>query len=143
MVLSYTPPLLILPALRRDLGPWSPGGRFARRRAIVDEWIRGEIAERRQHADAERADVLSMLVLARDENGEPLTDGEIRDQLITLFVAGQDTTSAALAWAMAQLHVHPDVIERLTDELDALGPDADAEQVAALPYLGAVCNESL
>jgi cytochrome P450 len=62
---------------------------------------------------------------------------------MTLFIAGQDTTSTALAWALAHLHAHPHTLARLTDELATLGPDPDAEKLLALPYLQAVCNESL
>src|SRR5262249_22629408 len=61
MVLAYTPPLLVIPALRHDLGGWSPGGRFARARQAVDDWIFGEIARRRDRPDPERVDVLSLL----------------------------------------------------------------------------------
>ncbi len=143
MVTAYTPLLLIVPQTRRDFGRHSPGGRFARRRAVVDAWIRREIKERRAAADTERADVLSLLLIARDENDEPLADDEIRDQLITLFVDGQDTTSAALAWAMSLLHANPDVLERLRAELATLGEDRDTEKMAQLPYLLAVCNEAL
>lgn len=143
MVAAYTPALLLVKPLRRDLGPLSPGRRFLRRREVVDRWLMQEIAERREHADPERIDVLSLLLQARTEHDEPLTDREVRDQLTTLFVAGQDTTSAALAWALAQLHAHPKVLERLVAELDTLGPDPDPEKLAELPYLTAVCNESL
>ncbi len=143
MVLAYTAPLLVLPPLRRDLGAWSPGGKFARRRRVVDEWVYKEIAERRRQPDAERVDVLSLLLNATDGDGKPITDREIRDQLMTLFVAGQDTTSTALAWAMAHIHANPGVRQRLIDELDTLGPDPDPEALCALPYLQATCNESL
>lgn len=147
MVLAYTAPLVIVPWTRVDLGPMSPGGRFLRRRQVVNDWILREVAARRRSPDPERADVLSALVLPKDgpsdKNERPFTDQEIRDQLITLFVAGQDTTSAALTWAMALLHANPAVLERLVAEVDALGPDCDPYKLADLPYLTAVCQESL
>lgn len=143
MVNAYTPALLVVPPLRRDLGPYSPGGRFARRRKIVDDWLLGEIATRRKDPDPRRNDVLSALVLAQQHNEAPLSDIEIRDQIVTLFVAGQDTTSAALTWAMSLLHANPKQLDRLMSELDALGPDPDPDAVSAAPYLNAVCNEAL
>jgi len=109
----------------------------------VDAWIRREIAMRRAYVDAERADVLSLLATTTDEYGAHLSDEEIRDQLMTLFVAGQDTTSTALSWALAQVHAHPEIRERLQAEIDALGPEPDPDALAALPYLGAVCHEAL
>src|SRR5207237_5537062 len=85
------------------------GGRFANREAIqrfearkqsLDQMIYEEIALRRKAPDlAERDDVLSMLLAARDENGQPMTDGELRDELVTLLVAGHETTATGLAWA--------------------------------------------
>jgi cytochrome P450 len=143
MVLAYTAPLLLVPPLRRDLGKWSPGGRFLRRRQIVDDWIYKEISARRATPEVERVDVLSLLLGATDGDGRPLTDREIRDQLMTLFVAGQDTTSTALAWTLAHVHANPEARERLDDEIAALGADPDPDALCALPYLSAVCNESL
>lgn len=143
MVTAYTPSLLVIPPMRRDLGPWSPGGRFARRRQVVDDWLLGEIASRRKQPDKRRVDVLSALVLAQEQGEAPLSDKEIRDQIVTLFVAGQDTTSATLTWAMSLLHANRPVLERLLSEIETLGADPDPEQMAALPFLGAVCNEAL
>ena len=143
MVLAYTAPLVIVPWTRVDLGPWSPFGRFARKRAVVHDWLMREIAERRHNPDPDRADVLSALVLSREGTESAFSDEEIRNQLITLFVAGQDTTSAALTWAMVLLHANPDILEKLVAEVDSLGADPAPELLADLPYLTAVCQESL
>ncbi|MBL9044552.1 MAG: cytochrome P450 [Myxococcales bacterium] len=143
MVLAYTAPLVIVPWTRVDLGPWSPFGRFARRRAVVHDWLDKEITDRRHNPDPDRADVLSALVLGREGTESAFTDEEIRDQLITLFVAGQDTTSAALTWAMVLLHANQGILEKLVAEVDSLGPDPDPDALAELPYLTAVCQESL
>ena len=89
-----------------------------------------EIAERR--ADP-REDILSLLVTARFEDGEPMDDQEIRDQLMTLLLAGHETTATGLAWTFDLLLRHPDVLERLVAEVDA-GEEA---------YLRAVVSESL
>jgi cytochrome P450 len=108
--------------------------RFAARREDVDEAIYAEIARRRAEPDLEqREDVLSMLLLARDEDGEPMTDGELRDELVTLLVAGHETTATALAWAFELLLRNPPALERLRDELDR----GEAE------YLNAAIKETL
>ncbi len=89
----------------------------ARVRAPVDRQLHGLIAERRAAADlAERTDVLSMLLLARDEEGEPMSDREIRDELVSLLVAGHETTATSLAWAYERLTRAPQTLRRLEDE---------------------------
>jgi cytochrome P450 len=98
---------------------------FRRQLAEVDAEVLGEIARRREARDlAEREDVLSLLLQARDEEGQPLSDGELRDELVTLLVAGHETTAAALAWALGELADAPTVQERL-----AVGEDGLAEAV--------------
>ena len=110
------------------------GERFQARRGAVDELIYDEIARRRAAPDLERReDVLSMLLLARDEDGEAMTDGELRDELVTLLVAGHETTATALAWAFELLLRHPDSLRRLEAELDDGGDE----------YLSAVIKETL
>jgi cytochrome P450 family 135 len=125
-----------LPAsLRRDLGPLSPWGRLQRRLRRTDELLYEEIARRRHDEDLEeRTDVLSLLLRARDEDGEPMTDAELRDELMTMLAAGHETTATALAFAFDLLLRHPEVLARLQDEL-ADGADDD--------YLNAVVTESL
>ena len=87
--------------------------RFARQRDAVNEMIYAEIASRRAAADLEeRTDVLSMMLLARDEQGEPMTDAELRDELVTLVVAGHETTATGLAWAFELLLRNPAVLKR-------------------------------
>jgi cytochrome P450 len=86
---------------------------FERRRRNVDELIYAEIADRREQPDLEeREDVLSMLLLARDEDGQPMTDPELRDELVTLLVAGHETTATALAWAFELLMRNPRVLAK-------------------------------
>ena len=120
--------------LQRDLGPWSPGGRLKRRLGVADGLLYEEIELRRREPDLdERTDVLSLLLLARDEDGEPMSDPELRDELITLLAAGHETTATGLAFAFDLLLHNPAVLARLRDELDA-GSDA---------YLDAVVTETL
>jgi cytochrome P450 len=84
----------------------------------VDRLIYTEIDERRRADDiVERVDVLSMLLLARHGDGEPMSDAEIRDELMTLLLAGHETTATALAWAVERLVRHPDYHSRLKDEI--------------------------
>ncbi|MCW2994058.1 MAG: cytochrome [Conexibacter sp.] len=86
----------------------------------VDKVIGEVIADRRKRDDLEdRDDVLSMLLLARHEDGTPMDDVELRDELVTLLVAGHETTATALAWALERLTRHPAALERLTDEVRA------------------------
>jgi cytochrome P450 len=81
---------------------------FRRQAAAVDTELYAEIARRREAADlGERADILSLLLQARDEDGEGLSDGELRDELMTLLVAGHETTAAALSWALGELARQP------------------------------------
>jgi cytochrome P450 len=109
--------LLLLPSLRRDLGPRSPWRRFLAARAAVDALLHSEIAARRDDPDlAARTDILSLLLQARDEDGAALTDHELRDELMTLLLAGHETTASALAWAFTLLHQRPDALARATAE---------------------------
>jgi cytochrome P450 family 135 len=107
---------------------------FAERRRLVDELIFDEIDRRRAAPDLEsREDVFSMLLLARDEDGQALTDQELRDELLTLLVAGHETTSTGLAWAFELLLRNPAVLEKLRASL------AEGDRT----YLDAVVKETL
>jgi unspecific monooxygenase len=131
------------PALQVDLGAWSPWGIFLRQRQQVDELLYAEIQERRDHPDSSRSDILSLMMSARDENGEPMTDVELRDELMTLLVAGHETTASALTWALYWIHRLPQVREKLLAELDNFGDNANLSEISRLPYLTAVCQETL
>jgi cytochrome P450 family 135 len=100
----------------------------------VDELIFDEIRSRRSAPDlAERDDILSLLVQARHEDGSEMSEQELRDELMTLLVAGHETTATALAWAMERLARHPGALDRLREEVDE-GEDE---------YLDAVVKETL
>ncbi|MDV3347348.1 cytochrome P450 [Leptolyngbyaceae cyanobacterium CCMR0082] len=137
------PFLITFPSLRKDLGRWSPWGQFLYLKQQLDELIYDEIRKCRQQNDSTRTDILSLLVSARDETGESMTDDELCDDLRFLFSAGQEPTAIAIAWAMYWLHTHPNILEKLRQELDGLGEDPDPVVVAKLPYLTAVCNETM
>ena len=105
--------MIVVAPLRKTIGrrTWQ---RFRRLRADVDEVLYDEIRRRRQVPDlADRDDVLSILVQARDEEGRPMTDVELRDELMTLLVAGHETTATTLAWAFDLLLRHPRELELL------------------------------
>ena len=108
--------------------------RFAAKVARTDELLAAEIAERRADPElASREDILSMLVSAEFDDGSKMSDGELRDQLLTLLLAGHETTATALAWTFDLLLHTPPTLERLLDELES-GDGA---------YLEAVIDESL
>jgi len=110
-------PVSMLPALQRDLGPGSPGRRFNRLRGEIDELVYGLIDERRA-GDGDRDDLLAMFLVARHaDDGSPMTHEELRDELITMLVAGHETTASELAWGFADLVRTPRVLDRLTAEI--------------------------
>ncbi len=94
--------------------------------AIVDRQMNALIAERRAAADHERHDVLSLLLQARDEEGQPLTDHELRDELMTLLLAGHETTANSLAWCFERLLRTPVAYDRLREVVRAGGEEAEA-----------------
>lgn len=140
--------LLFFPLLRRNAGPWSPGGRLQRIEQEIRALLLQEVAERRQvlAAGEQRADVLSLLMACRDEQGQGLSDDELHDELITLLFAGHETTATALTWALYWIHRQLPVRDRLLQELKVLeqtDTGTDPEAISRLPYLGAVVNEVL
>jgi cytochrome P450 len=139
--LAAWPPLL-LPMMQVDLGPWSPWGKWLRESRKVDKLLFAEMKERRRAADTTRNDVMSLLLSARDDHGAPMTDEELRDELVTLLVAGHETTATSLAWALSRIAARPDVERRLRAELETAGP-LTPESVSKLEYLDAVIRESL
>src|SRR5215210_4936125 len=120
--------LLVLgPDRIRNFGP------FKRGLARVDALINAEIEERRHEDRSDRVDILSLLLDARHEDGSEMTSDELRDELVTLLVAGHETTATALAWAVERLVRHPEKLDRLTAEVATGGEE----------YLTAVIQETL
>lgn len=113
-----------IPLFRMNLGAWSPGGRYrAYRRQfddIVDSLIRKALAA---PSLEDRQDVLSMLLQARYEDGKPMTQQHIADELLTLLAAGHETTATTLAWAFERIRRHPAVLYRLAEEAEAGGSE--------------------
>lgn len=115
-------------------GRWSVGfSRLRKLLAAMDQPMRDELRERRQHGDAERADVLTMLLRAKDNEGVGMTDEEILETLRTLLLAAQEATALQMCWICERIVRHPDVLERLEETVSA-GDDA---------YLDAVIKETM
>ncbi len=126
---------LLITRLQRDLGRFSPWGRFLRARAIVDELLFEEIRMRRLVPDLDaRQDVLSLLLQARHEDGTPMSDQELRDELVTLLVAGHETTASALSWVFELLFRSPEAYDRVVQE---------AREGDGFDFADAVIRESL
>jgi cytochrome P450 len=127
-------PFLLFATRDRRLGPYAPCARFLRARDGLHAALAEQIRERRQAPGLEqRSDVLSLLLLARDDEGRAMTDDEVRDELVTLLFAGHETTATSLAWAFDLLLHHPRQLSRLLAELEDGGSQ----------YLDAVIKETL
>jgi cytochrome P450 len=126
------PPLITLgslmqrmpPVVRREYGRWSPGSKLAGYRRRFDAVIDELIAEARAESSlAERTDMLALLLQARYQDGQPISDQHIADELLTLVAAGHETTASQLAWAVERLRRHPELMTRLAEEVDAGGAE--------------------
>ena len=135
--------MLFLQFLQQDWGGWTPWGRMKQRQNRVHKLLQAEIEERRTQLNHHQTDVLSLMMAARDENGQAMTDEELRDELLTILFAGHETTATTLAWAFYQIHQRLDVREKLLHELESLGENSPPMEIAQLPYLTAVCQETL
>ncbi|APR84934.1 cytochrome P450 [Minicystis rosea] len=130
--------LSTIPMFRRSLFGLSPWDGFLRDRDRADALIHAQIARRRADRSP-RSDVLSMLLEARDEEGRPMTDAELRDELMTLLAAGHETTAGMLCWAFELILGDGRVAARLRNEARDVGPEA----AARLEYTDATVKEAL
>jgi cytochrome P450 len=124
------------PVMRRNFGPGSPWPRFLRSREALDEFVYEEIGLRRAEVEAGEEghdDVLSLLLQAHHDDGSPMSDEELRDELVTVLGAGHETTATGLAWAMERILRTPRVLAKLRDSLAAGDED----------YLDATVKETL
>jgi cytochrome P450 len=134
MITASLSPWVMIPWLQRDAGARSPWGRLMRSLADLDALIHSEIdARRADPALGERTDIFSLLAAAEDDAGRPLSQQELRDELVTLLVAGYETTATGLAWSFELLSRHPEARAR------AVAEARDGEGV----YIEAVVREAL
>ncbi|MEM9927854.1 MAG: cytochrome P450 [Cyanobacteria bacterium P01_D01_bin.50] len=140
-------PLLLagwyFPLLQKDWGTWSPRGKVLQLRKQIDDLIYDLINKRRAESNQNRKDILSLMMSARYEDGGAMSDKELCDELMTLLIAGHETTASALTWAFYWVDYLPEVRKKLLKELNDLSENPEPSAVAKLPYLTAVCKETL
>jgi cytochrome P450 family 110 len=135
--------MLFLKFLQKDWGEWTPWGQMKSKQQKVHKLLQAEIEERRNNHNHQQSDILSLMMAAKDENGQAMTDEELRDELLSLLFAGHETTATILAWAFYQIHQNTDILAKLLQEINSLGANPQPMEIAQLPYLTAVCNETL
>ena len=136
------PEFLILAALQVDRDWLPPYRRFAVARRRLERLLQDAIDQARIEGLSKPA-ILNRVVAARYDDGTPMSDGAIRDNMITTLIAGHETSVVSLCWALHWLHTETRCLDLLLDELTPLGPDADPLAWARLPYLDAVVKETL
>ncbi|MEH1922687.1 cytochrome P450 [Nostoc sp.] len=129
--------------MQKDFGAWSPWGWVLQQRQKIDQLIYALLRERRAESEQNRQDILSLMMAARYDDGQGMSDEELHDELMTLLVAGHETTASALTWAFYWIDYLPEVREKLLEELNTVGVNPDLSSVAKLPYLTAVYQETL
>lgn len=139
--LGAWPPLL-LPFMQFEAGGYSPYGRFKAASAAGDELIFEEIRTRRR-TGARGKDILSLLLDAKDDRGEVPSEEELRDELVTLLVAGHETTATGLTWALRWLLDQPATFADVRAAVDALGPEPSPEMLAKCEMLDGTAREAL
>ena len=138
--------LIFFTWLQKDWGKHSPWGKFLRIKHEIRALIYEEIKARREAIasnSAEYYDILSLLLMAKDETGKGMSDEELHDELITLLFAGHETTASALSWLFYWIHHLPEVYRQVHQELDSVGENLDVRAISNLPYLDATIKETL
>lgn len=139
---GISPVFLFAPFLQVRAMGLTPWDRHVARYEALDALMQARIEQLRAHDGAEAGeDILSLMLSARYEDGSSMADDDIKDELRTLLVAGHETTALSLAWALDAVHRHPDVQARLLPEV--LDSDDSPEAFSRLPWLDAVCKETL
>jgi hypothetical protein len=130
-----TRPMTLVPYLQKELGGHSRWGQFLALRREADALVYELIDERRAAGDEDGEDVMAMLLVARHEDGSPMSAKELRDELMTLLVAGHETTASSLAFGMNLLARHPRVVEQLREDDDDYMTATIQEVLRARPVL--------
>ncbi len=141
---SPTAAFIAIGAFQHELGGLTPWGRFVRNRSHVQRVLVDEIARRRAEGTAGRTDILSLLIEARDDQGQAMRDEELLDEMFTLLMAGHETTATSLAWVFHHVLGRPDVLARLREEIARVSGarPIEPQQVPHLEYVDAVIKES-
>jgi cytochrome P450 len=134
-------PVLLLSPVQRDLGRFSPWGHYKRIASRASALLHEEIRRARTEGTGERADVLAILLDTRDEHGQVLSDDEVHDELMTLLVAGHETTATALAWSLRWILPDAPLVARLRGEIATAA--GDPARIAKLELLDATVKEAL
>jgi cytochrome P450 len=138
---ALKPHVMFIKALQRNFGGLGAWARLSRETAALEACLNALVEARRRDGQA-REDILSMILEARYDDGSAMTNRQVFETMMTLIIAGHETTALSLSWALWLVHRHPRVHQRLMAEL--AGVDAsDPEAVTRLPYLEAVCHETL
>ncbi|NEO79850.1 cytochrome P450 [Moorena sp. SIO4G3] len=131
--------LIFFDLLRVNLGVWSPWKRLQQCRQEIESLLQREIDQRRQQKKLDSRDILSLML----SNSKQISDQELVDELFTLVIGGFESCESAIAWALYWIHKLPDVKEKLLSELKSLPRRADPMEICNLPFLGAICDETL
>ena len=142
--LAGSSPLLLIRWLQVNLGPLTSWQRMGKLSREIDTVLYEQIAQRKAATQNGRADIMAMLVEARDEDGRPMSDQELRDEMITMLLAGHETTATSLSWVVHRLLQNPAVLEKVRAERQRVIGDGpiQAEHVSELEYLDATIKET-
>ena len=140
---ASSPALIFFPGLRRRFGGIGPYANWQRADKRLTQLILELIARRRAEPPGANVDVLSLLLSAHYDDGTVPSDEVVHDELMALFLAGHAATATTIAWVFYWLHRYPDTLAKLRAELATLPPDVEPERYTQLPYLDAVCNETM
>ncbi|MET0405350.1 MAG: cytochrome P450, partial [Cystobacter sp.] len=140
---ASSPALIFFPPLRHRFGGFGPYANWQRANAKLTQLIHELIGRRRAAPPGSKVDVLSMLLTARYDDGSVPSDEVIHDELMALFFAGHAATATTISWVFYWLHRHPETLAKVREELATLPKDADPDSYTQLPYLDAVCNETM
>ena len=136
------PSFMFAPFLQREFGGLGPFAKFRRAFEALEATMDAHL-ERVRASDEQGEDILSMMLEARYDDGSAMSDTHIKDELRTIVTAGHETTALALAWAADLVHRHPDVAAGIRADVDALGPEASAIDIAKLESVENAVKETL
>jgi len=126
---------IVINDLVSPLTAWLRNSEAAKTNSVLTDLVKHFVAEHQTAPQSERQDLLSLLLATRDENGQPLSDEFLRNNILTMFFAGHETTANTLTWALYYLSQHPDILARLQHEVDTVLDNGRVPTLADLPQL--------